>query len=155
MTLDGTPQFGPVSNLTDRYAHSNGPLVRLSYVSRRLPSASDETMINVFLNAAVRNFLAGVSGQVWISARHFVQTLEGTAGTVEGIYRRISSDSRHADITCITRSRADTRSFVRPITWNRVHDEKWAVVGVPVMEDAIPFDDACETLILRHPASPR
>ena len=76
LSQDRAPQHATI-DFAERYASTTGPLVQLTYVSRRLASTDDDLLINILLSAAVRNFLAGISAKLWVSATHIVQTLEG------------------------------------------------------------------------------
>lgn len=142
---------GPFIDLAARYARSPTPLVQLHYVSQRRPEMTDDTMTNVLISAGVRNFLAGISGRLWVSPRHFVQLLEGSASAVEAVFRRISADSRHTQVTCFSRARVDERAIVRPMSYSRIGSHAWSEVGNDAAAPELPFDTACEALIRRGP----
>ena len=140
-------------DLSLRYSASAVPLLRLTYVSRRLPQVSDDAMVNVLLSASVRNYLAGVSAKIWFSPRFFAQVLEGSLGAVEPLYARICQDARHEEVTCVDRLRSTPRTFVRPLTWHRVTGAPWSITCVPTEEADQPFEEASEALIRRGPVT--
>lgn len=138
-------------DLSERYVRNHGPLLRLSYASRREEVASTDTMVNVMISAAVRNFMAGVSAKLWVSNRFFVQTLEGSSGTVESIFHRIARDPRHRDVVCFRRDRVEERRYTRPITWLCQEGGDWPIDDLPAAVESLAFDAVCESLILRAP----
>lgn len=146
MSQDRAPTHAMI-DFAERYASTSGPLVQLTYVSRRLATTDDDQLINILLSAAVRNFLAGISAKLWVSSTHIVQTLEGSAAAVESSFRRIAADNRHSSVTCIARQRVNDRVYARPLNWNRVAGETWAVVGANFGDGARGFADACEEFI--------
>lgn len=147
---ESLPQIGSSIDMSARYATTRGPLLRLSYVSRREPGLRDEVLVNLLLSAAVRNYLAGISSELWGSQRFFVHLIEGAASAVEPLYWRICQDDRHDDVTCIHRSTIQNRAFTRPLAWRSVTNEVWSVVGLPVGNADLSFDEACDDLLRGH-----
>ncbi len=142
------PSREQVIDMSLRYAAATDPLLQLTYVSRRNSVASDDVVINMLITAGVRNFLAGVSGQLFASALHFAQTLEGSATVVESTFRRISRDSRHSHVTCLLRKRVEKRDFLRPMSWTRIQQEAWPLAAAAPVDAGLSFDDACRHLLM-------
>ena len=95
----------------------SGSLYRLIYCSRNIiaRSLSDggpEAEVRDILSAArARNQRDNVTGALLFTASGFAQVLEGTRETVESTFERISADPRHADVTVLSFTPTDHRSF--------------------------------------------
>lgn len=151
MSEDRGPHISTAIDFAERYNLTSGPLIRLTYVSRRPTTTTDDQLINILLSAAVRNFLAGISAKLWVSTTHIVQTLEGNASAVESSFKRIATDNRHSSVTCIARTRVSDRVYVRPLNWNRIVGETWSIVDASLGDGTRTFADACEDFILAGP----
>ncbi len=92
-------------------------LYRLIYCSRNLiararPEASMAEEVRGILNAArLRNSTDGITGALLFTASGFAQVLEGGREVVERSFERISADPRHADVTVLSFTPTDHRSF--------------------------------------------
>ncbi|HEY4042752.1 MAG TPA: BLUF domain-containing protein [Rhodopila sp.] len=96
-------------------------LYRLIYRSREaiaeiVPDAATEPGLRRELRAIVaaarrRNESDNVTGALWFSEAGFAQVLEGPRDVVERTFERIAADRRHADVTVLTLTPAQQRSF--------------------------------------------
>lgn len=99
----------------------SGSLYRLVYCSRNIiarvvPEASTpeglEREVRAILTAArVRNEANNVTGALLFTALGFAQVLEGTREVVEALFERIGADPRHADVTVLSFTPTEQRSF--------------------------------------------
>ena len=97
--------------------HRSGSLYRLIYCSRNViaqvaPAGSMQQEVRDILSASRRsNTLDGITGALLFSAAGFAQVLEGPRDVVERTYERISGDPRHADVTVLSFTPTERRSF--------------------------------------------
>ncbi len=70
--------------------------VRLTYVSTRAGSVTDEDVQQIVAHANRANRGIGVTGCLWGGRTRFLHVIEGPAAVVEALFRRISLDPRHA-----------------------------------------------------------
>jgi hypothetical protein len=95
----------------------SGSLYRLIYCSRSvilqaMPDAVLEDEIRVILaTARQRNRADSVGGALLFTASGFAQVLEGTRDVVERTFERINGDPRHADVTVLSFTPTERRSF--------------------------------------------
>ena len=95
----------------------SGSLYRLIYCSRNVidrtaPSATIQEQIETILHASRRsNKLDDITGALLFTASGFAQVLEGPRDVVERTFERISGDPRHADITVLSFTPTERRSF--------------------------------------------
>ncbi len=88
-------------------------LVRLLYVSRAPESFDAEALAVLLKTARENNARHGVTGVLcWCgNERVFLQVLEGSRGAVNGLFNRISRDSRHGEVELLTYDEIGERSF--------------------------------------------
>jgi blue light- and temperature-responsive anti-repressor len=95
----------------------SGALYRLIYCSRNViaqavPDAVLEDEVRAILATARRyNKADNVTGALLFTASGFAQVLEGTRDVVERTFERISGDPRHADVTVLSFTPTECRSF--------------------------------------------
>ena len=95
----------------------SGSLYRLIYCSRNLisevaPVGGTEREVRTILDASRRNnAAAGITGALLFTASGFAQVLEGPREVVERCFERISGDPRHADVTVLSFTPTERRSF--------------------------------------------
>ncbi|MGD0102454.1 MAG: BLUF domain-containing protein [Rhodopila sp.] len=95
----------------------SGSLYRLIYCSRNvilqaLPDAATAEVIADILSTARRqNKANNVTGALLFTASGFAQVLEGTRDVVEHTFERITGDPRHADVTVLSFTPTERRSF--------------------------------------------
>jgi len=95
----------------------SGTLYRLIYCSRNVilqatPDAVLEDEIRAILaTARRRNKADNVTGALLFTASGFAQVLEGMRDVVERTFDRINADPRHADVTVLSFTPTERRSF--------------------------------------------
>jgi hypothetical protein len=95
----------------------SGSLYRLIYCSRNVilqasPDAAMEQAIGAILSTArPHNKANNVTGALLFTASGFAQVLEGPREVVERTFERISTDPRHADVTVLSFTPTERRSF--------------------------------------------
>jgi hypothetical protein len=100
-----------------RKTNMSGSLYRLIYCSRNvivqaMPGVVLEDEVRTILATARRcNQADNVTGALLFTASGFAQVLEGTRDVVERTFERISSDPRHADVTVLSFTPTERRSF--------------------------------------------
>lgn len=113
----GTPRHrGGAARLPEPGAATEGQrpgLIHLTYISECcIPEGEIATEIELILaDARVRNERHEVTGALLFTGACFVQTLEGSAGSVDGLMTRIARDGRHAALVVIDRHDIDERAF--------------------------------------------
>ncbi len=86
-------------------------LVRLLYCSESVGPLTLDAVHQILHTAKKRNPSAGVTGFLCFDSRHFLQALEGPATAVNGIYRAISRDARHTNVTLLSYGEIPARAF--------------------------------------------
>lgn len=94
--------------------HTDPGLTQLVYVSRRLPSVTDEQVVDGIVFPAMRfNRSRDITGCLWVGKEHFVQVLEGVEEEVESLYKRIERDPRHEHVTLLECAPLRAREYAR------------------------------------------
>jgi hypothetical protein len=99
---------------TLKKASTSGSLYRLIYCSRNVgvPDSGTEQEIRAILAIARRcNKADNVTGALLFTATGFAQVLEGPREVVERTFERINVDPRHADVTMLSFTPTERRSF--------------------------------------------
>jgi blue light- and temperature-responsive anti-repressor len=96
-------------------------LYRLIYCSRNVipqvvPGASDRDVLeqelrNILATARRNNHAENVTGALLFTASGFAQVLEGPREVVERTFERIGVDPRHSDVTVLSFTPTERRSF--------------------------------------------
>ena len=96
-------------------------LYRLIYCSRNLivptpdGAAQDDTVErevrSILATSRARNQAAGITGALLFTASGFAQVLEGPRDAVEHAFERINADPRHRDVTVLSFTPIERRSF--------------------------------------------
>lgn len=95
----------------------SGSLYRLIYCSRNviaqaMPDADvKEQILTILATARHCNKTDNVTGALLFTASGFAQVLEGPRETVERTFERISADPRHAEVTILSFTPTERRSF--------------------------------------------
>ncbi|HOO21059.1 MAG TPA: BLUF domain-containing protein [Kiritimatiellia bacterium] len=114
-------------------------IVRLSYVSRLSRDTGPDALGKIMETSRRNNKPLGITGALCYSPRGFLQILEGPAGPVNELFRRIVQDKRHSNVTLLeyvhipfrdfenwsmAYIRADeiTRSLLRKFSTRRIFD---------------------------------
>lgn len=69
------------------------------------------TDLEILRSAWTENRLLGVTGYLLRAPSHFFQVLEGDAGVVRDLYRRIAGDPRHANVHILSTREIEARQF--------------------------------------------
>jgi hypothetical protein len=100
-----------------RKTNSSGSLYRLIYCSRNViaraaPGADvGEQILAIVANSRRNNAANNVTGALLFTASGFAQVLEGPRDIVERTFERISADPRHDDVTILSFTPTERRSF--------------------------------------------
>jgi hypothetical protein len=86
-------------------------LVRLLYCSESVGPLTLDTVHQILHTAKKRNPAAGITGFLCFDSQHFLQALEGPATAVNRIYRAISRDARHTNVTLLGYGEIPARAF--------------------------------------------
>lgn len=95
----------------------SGALYRLIYCSRNVilqasPKASVEEAVRAILTTSRNNNKAiNITGALLFSISGFAQVLEGPREVVERTFDQIGADPRHTDVTVLSFTPAERRSF--------------------------------------------
>jgi hypothetical protein len=95
----------------------SGSIYRLIYCSRNVigqvvPAVEMEQEVRAMLGASRRNNkLENITGALLFTASGFAQVLEGPREVVERTFERIGGDPRHADVTVLSFTPSERRSF--------------------------------------------
>ena len=102
---------------TMKKTNRSGSLYRLIYCSRNVitqvaPTGATEREVRAILDASRRNNAAdAITGALLFTASGFAQVLEGPREVVERTFERISGDPRHTDVTVLSFTPTERRSF--------------------------------------------
>jgi hypothetical protein len=86
-------------------------LVRLMYASRAAKPLDTEELAAILRQSKAGNPTAGITGVLCCTDNVFIQVLEGGRAAVNALYRRISADPRHQDVTLLTYEEIGERRF--------------------------------------------
>lgn len=86
-------------------------LVRLMYASRAAKPLDAEELGAILRQSKAGNPAAGITGVLCCTGNVFIQVLEGGRTAVNALYRRISADPRHQDVTLLTYEEIGERRF--------------------------------------------
>jgi len=86
-------------------------LVRLMYASRAAKPLDPEELSTILRQSKAGNPAAGITGVLCCTGGVFIQVIEGGRAAVNALYRRISADTRHQDVTLLTYEEISERRF--------------------------------------------
>ena len=86
-------------------------LVRLLYASRAAQALTPDVIESILASSRKTNPALGVTGLLCHSDEIFMQVLEGGRDTVNHLYSRICSDSRHRDVIVLHYEEITERRF--------------------------------------------
>jgi EAL domain-containing protein (putative c-di-GMP-specific phosphodiesterase class I) len=86
-------------------------LVHLIYASAASRTFSRPELTELLEQARRKNARYGVTGMLLYSRGSFFQVLEGESATVDGLFRAITVDQRHSQVTLIIREAIPRRAF--------------------------------------------
>jgi hypothetical protein len=93
-------------------------LVRLSYISQRQPSLTDDEVVELALAANRANRIANITGCLWFGEQRFFQILEGRRHDIDSLYEKIRRDPRHNEVRLLSYVPLKEREFGR---WGLAH----------------------------------
>jgi len=91
------------------------PLFRLIYLSSSTVEVDLELLASILNDSEVNNKKLELTGMLLATNKHFLQVLEGNREAVNRVYKNISNDKRHKDITLISYQTILQREFK---TWS-------------------------------------
>ncbi len=137
---------------TMRKSTTPGSLYRLIYRSREViaqvaPDAATEAGLQRELRAIIsaarwRNKADNVTGALLYTDAGFAQVLEGSRDVVERTFERIAADRRHADVTVLSFTPTQRRSFP---------DWPMAFCGQPAVGSVDPLGQLSDSGVLAGP----
>jgi hypothetical protein len=86
-------------------------LMCVVYVSASTAPMSDDDLLLLLRQARAHNERAGITGMLLHKNGRFMQALEGPRATVLALYRRITTDPRHRDVTTLIKFAIAERAF--------------------------------------------
>ena len=113
---------------------------QLGYVSAATAAVDRSTLTGILVAARRRNALEGITGVLLYRDGRFLQLLEGSVPSVDGVYDSILADPRHTDVRCVWTGHAATRSF-----------SQWTMGFRDLADD--PVDDPAYLNLLAGPAT--
>ena len=102
------------NNKTDVHREADAetvPVHQLVYISASSHEFGDEELVHLLAVARRNNTALGVSGMLLYHEKSFIQVLEGDKVTVEKLFQKISTDSRHTESRVLFRGTVDASSF--------------------------------------------
>lgn len=86
-------------------------MYRLIYKSRSVEPLNWDIVRDITSKSESNNESCGVTGVLLAGRCHFLQVLEGNFESVNDIFRRITTDTRHCDLSIVSFSVVDARLF--------------------------------------------
>ena len=86
---------------------------RLLYVSDSRIEAADvqSAVLQIVVNAQVKNIELGITGALIFTGEHFAQVLEGPQEAIDTLMAYINADPRHGNLVVVDRSSITRRRF--------------------------------------------
>jgi hypothetical protein len=95
----------------DRFAYGRRVVFQLGYVSTAVAQVDRSALADILTAARTRNAVEHVTGVLLYRDGRFLQLLEGSVPSVDGVYASILADPRHTDVRCVWTGHAAQRSF--------------------------------------------
>lgn len=86
-------------------------LIHCIYSSTAAPQFAEHEIPQLLEKSRAANATRGITGMLLYIEGSFFQVLEGEGAPVDEVYRRISADARHHEVTLIIREPIAARSF--------------------------------------------
>ena len=86
-------------------------MISLTYLSTATRALGDSALADLLSTCREKNHALGLTGLLLYAGGHFIQTLEGEAGLVDGTYKLIVKDPRHRDVSIALREEISDRTF--------------------------------------------
>jgi len=88
-------------------------MVRLIYASRMASGVVHDDLNDILQTSRKKNEKQGITGALCYSPMGFLQCLEGSSDIINELYGSILRDDRHVDVTLLSYSEIDQRSFAK------------------------------------------
>ena len=89
----------------------NAPIFQLTYVSTQTRDMNAADLIGMLNQAQIANDQLGITGLLLHREDSFFQIIEGNQDSVENLFKKIESDSRHTRVEVMFRGDAKGREF--------------------------------------------
>ena len=86
-------------------------MLSLIYVSTSVNLLNDEELLSILKVSRENNASKDVTGLLLYKGGNFMQVLEGPDEVVNDLYEKIKLDSRHKDVSLISREQISARQF--------------------------------------------
>ena len=86
-------------------------MLSLLYVSISVNLLSDEELLNILKISRENNTSLDVTGLLLYKGGNFMQVLEGPDEVVNSLYEKIKIDTRHKDVTVLSKEQIPARQF--------------------------------------------
>lgn len=114
--MDGSSQShssekGTAEFLSSPPGKSENALVHLIYASVAVQRFDSSQLIELLQQSRIRNAQRGITGMLLHTEGNFFQVLEGPREQVHNLYRKITQDTRHSQMTLIIDEPISKRTF--------------------------------------------
>ncbi len=89
----------------------SGPIFQLTYVSTQTRAMGAADLIGMLNQAQIANDQLGITGLLLHREDSFFQIIEGDQASVEALFQKIESDSRHTRVEVMFRGASQGREF--------------------------------------------
>ena len=89
----------------------SAPIFQLTYVSTQTRDMNAADLIGMLNQAQIANDLLGITGLLLHREDSFFQIIEGNQDSVENLFKKIESDSRHTRVEVMFRGDTKGREF--------------------------------------------
>jgi hypothetical protein len=86
-------------------------MLSLIYVSTSIKLLNDQELVDILKVSRENNESSEVTGLLLYKGGNFMQVLEGDDEVVTALYEKIRTDSRHKDVSIISREQIQARQF--------------------------------------------
>lgn len=120
-------------------------VARLVYVSTARPDLTKREIERILEVARVRNARENVTGLLVFDGISFMQLLEGEAGVIDEIFRKIAADNRHSNVVRVLQAEPVPRQFRDwSMGYSMTHDprmltgDSWFPLTSKLLDKALP-----------------
>jgi hypothetical protein len=86
-------------------------LTSVTYTSLARSDLQEDDLEHIHRSARERNAQLGITGILIFNGTHFLQIIEGSESSIEGVLDRLRKDDRHTGFEIRDRRKVDVRSF--------------------------------------------
>jgi len=86
-------------------------MLSLIYVSTSIKLLTDDQLLDILKVSRTNNVSKEITGLLLYKGGNFMQVLEGSDEVVTALYEKIKLDSRHKDVSVISREQISARQF--------------------------------------------